>query len=109
MRIPVPKFLKEWWRSYLYNKYAIRLKYTHDRLKDPHHDDMEEDVRKYRIEIVGWLLLFYSGSVEAAGEGTPEQRLFKLLRKPPKYFNARDQVYSHVLHSWTTYKRIEGF
>ena len=85
------------------------MNYTLTRLKEPHHDDMEKDVREYRIEIVGWLLLFYRGNPEAYGEGTPEQRLFKLLRKPPKYFKARDQVYAHVLHNWITYKRIEGF
>jgi len=103
----------KWWgalgANYRVSKYRARLTYAIERLEEPQYDDLGEEDRQYKLEIIRWLLAYYMGDTDAIGEGTPEIRLAKTLRKKSHECTSRDLIYAGILFNWKEYKRIEGY
>jgi hypothetical protein len=104
-----PRWYERIRENYKLSKYRARLSYAIERLEKPRYDDLGEEERQYKLEIVRWLLAYYIGDTDATGEGTPEIRLIKTLRKKAHECTTRDHVYAGILFNWKEYKRIEGY
>lgn len=104
-----PKFIKDYFKKRNREKYEARLKYAIKRLKSPYHDDIDTRDRKYRLEAVKWLYLYYMGEPDFVSDGPPETKLRKILSKPTRDVTLRDHVYTKVFYYWKEYKRVEGF
>lgn len=102
---PAKKWLREWQR----NKYISRLEYAIERLKFPHHDDLDIRDRRYKIEAVEWLHAYYLGDSDFVADGPPELKLKKILSKPTRDVTLRDHVYTKVFYHWKECRRVEGF
>lgn len=96
-------------RKYILSKYRARLSYAIERLEEPRYDDDDDEDTQYKLEIIRWLLAYYMGDSDAVGDGPPEIRLSKTLRKKVSECTKRDHIYAGVLFNWKEYKRIEGY
>jgi hypothetical protein len=94
-------------------RYAAHLKYALERLERPTHYDLDPTDRKYKIEIVHWLLNYYCTTPYPEYilycNDTPEAKLKKLLSKSTRDIILRDYVFIKVLYGWKENRRIEGF
>ncbi len=104
-----PKWWKNWRNYTELRKYLDRLTYALKKLGKPYHNDIADEDRVYRQEIVHWLYLYYRGEPEFVGEGTPKIKLAKILAKSSCDATKRDHVHVKILVHWNEYKRIEGF
>lgn len=106
----VPKWYRRIKKEYLEKKYIGRLEYAIRKLEKPiNRASFSEKDRQYKLEIARWLWAYYKGFDDAVGEGSPEIRLSKLLKKGSFEVTARDYVYVSMLHNWIEHKRIEGY
>lgn len=90
-------------------KFISNLEYVVARLQSPHHKDLDERDRQYKIEAVKWLIEYYRGTPDFVADGSPETKLKKLLSKPTRDVTLRDHVYTEVLYYWKEHRRVEGF
>lgn len=105
-----PKWFRNIKKDYILKKYMGRLEYAIKRLEKPVDGlSFSEKDRLYKLEIARWLFAYYMGHSDAVGEGSPEIKLRKLLRKGSFEVTPRDYVYIGVLHNWIERKRIEGY
>jgi len=100
---------KGMWREVKRRKYISNLEYVLHRLQNPHHDDLDDRDRKYKIEAVQWLQEYYKGNYDFLSDGPPEVKLKKILSKPTRDVTLRDHVFTKVLYYWKEHHRVEGF
>jgi hypothetical protein len=96
-------------REHQRRKYIRNLEYVIARLESPHHDDLDERDRKYKLEAVFWLREYYSGNSDFIADGPPELKLKKILSKPTRDVTLRDHVFTKVFYYWKEHRRVEGF
>lgn len=91
------------------NTYLKRLRFTFAQMEQHPEEGPFGNERKYTLEIIVWLIRYYSGNEDAKTEGTPEIKLSKLLRTSKESFSERDLVQAKILSYWSQYKHIEGY
>ena len=101
--------IRDIWRARKCRKYISNLEYVLHRLNHPHHNDIDDKDRRYKIEAVRWLREYYQGNPDFVADGPPETKLMKILSKPTRDVTLRDHVYTKVFYYWKEHKRVEGF